>query len=769
MSSRLWSVFAGTVAVVALAASAHGANILWKGSSNDYWSVGTNWNGGVAPSNPSTDTPYFDGTDLGGTNIVDPENLSSASNTWTIGGLTLANPTNGGYTISIGTGDTLVVNGALTAWQYSDTVTHQGLYTIVTGAVFQVGTAGQKADLTVAKGTGSSWMNLQGTLTVACQGFQGYLRDLTVGYRNLNADYTEMGVLDLRGTPIVGGTLQANNIYVGWKGRDGGSYIQINEGCALQALQARTNLYIGYFGNDAAIGNPANNYSLPTNVSVIVGQDAANRGAVIIGQGGQQEQYSASGWQGKGRLVAATGGTFTAYLTGLTVGYSSFDNANARGYGILDVRGMSNVLIDVSGTTVFGEATGANGCYTATGRFARATINTGNLRVGVGGLGTRSGFVELDGTVATVTNNVTVGTAGRLNVRLNGAAAGVCLSNADASAFAITVGGVHDLNFVQDQSGGETGVYWALRWKGDHKSALYAMHGDGRLSWTSAVPSKTVGVLYDTNALWTYVTISNSWPPTAVARDRTFPVYSPTQRVVVTVGDIDGGSFDANTTIVSRTISCPQDQDLGDTNVTLVGANAYVVTLTVSNALGASDSAACTVTLFSPAATAGDVIWSGGSIEADTWSRGENWSGGVAPTNPTAGVLTFANVDMTTNIVNPGSYFGYTNIWAVGGLIYANTLVGGHTTVIDAGRTLLVNGALSAWFYSSAINGLSATITGGVLQVGTSTQSVDFAVVRGTSGNWGDFIGTLKIACEGFRPYIRDLCVGYRLDTDNAD
>jgi hypothetical protein len=118
--------------------------------------------------------------------------------------------------------------------------------------------------------------------------------------------------------------------------------------------------------------------------------------------------------------------------------------------------------------------------------------------VGVGGSGTCSGLLELNGTRFEVLNSATIGAAGTMNVTLNGAAAGISVAVSGESAFAIDTGGKLNLTFSSDPSDPRAD-YWGLKLAGDRVSELTPMIDDTIVINKTALSSRYfngVGVHY---------------------------------------------------------------------------------------------------------------------------------------------------------------------------------------------------------------------------------------------------------------------------------
>jgi len=759
-------------------------DLTWSGASTEgtEWRRSANWSGNQVPANPTTGRMTFGNTgivtDATITNTVDPEDYSGSLASWTVGGLHYANYMAGGHNTQINAGKSLVVDGDFSAWHGigTDHSTYSGQKASITGGTLQVGTEETPRDMRVVHNT--KWLGIQGVLTVRTKGFVPHVRDLLVEYCDellAGGPRTSTAVLDIQDTPIVGGTLAVRNLHVARGSYNGAGTIRLNAASNLQNLQIAGACNVGV-SSVGLIGDPNNGNKLPGGVNVSIGVDEAARGSLTMGVDGWAQDWT-SAWEGRGTLIASGGGSFTAYLTSMTVGLSEHNHTNALGTGTLDLAAMDSVMLDVAGPVRIGEATQTNGRFVAKVVLPQGTASVGSLNVGVGGLGTRSGLLQLNNTRFSA-YAAAIGATGTVDTNVDGASCGLSIEDPAGTALSVADGGKINVVFLQDELA-PSAMYWGLRWKGDHKSALYALNTAGKLFWDdAAVAPKTAGVYYDPDTDYTCVTVRAAWPPTAVAKDLAIDIYPPDhETVVLSADDIDGGSFDpSGLEIVERTISCPQDTDADPATVTLTGAGDYEVTLTIKNSGGETASDTGTVTLAIPTPSTGNLLWVGTDPAKPLWTRSVNWQGGTPPANPTTGTITFNNVGLATdatvtNVVNPQDYFDSLDTWTVGGLIYANYTAGGHNTQISDGKTLVVAGNLLAWYNIGVDHtmyaGMKTTISGGTLQVGTPDLPGDLFLSYIPATGWRGVRGTLTISATALTPYLRDVVIAASDDHRN--
>ncbi|MEI6971882.1 MAG: glycine-rich domain-containing protein [bacterium] len=149
-------------------------------------------------------------------------------------------------------------------------------------------------------------------------------------------------------------------------------------------------------------------------------------------------------------------------------------------------------------------------------------------------------------------------------------------------------------------------------------------------------------------------------------------------------------------------------------------------------------------------------IWDGEGDPNGNWSLSLNWTDDLAPSNPTAGTLTFNN----TGIAHSNTIVDTSR--QVGGLTYANT-VGVYTAALS-GNSLTVTGMVAV-----GVNGTgSAAVSGaGSLAIGTATAAGSLQVGSGSSSGTGTLLLTNNTAVSiGTSGNRGDLRLGYTFTTD---
>ena len=198
--------------------------------------------------------------------------------------------------------------------------------------------------------------------------------------------------------------------------------------------------------------------------------------------------------------MAATGGTFTAWLNYLDVAvnvdgdYDPSQSRTALGTGTLDLRAMRGVALNVV-TARVGQC-GTGNVYLPSGSVTAAV-----LRVGTSG---GASVLDLRDTRFAVGTLFTNGPLGTVRTHVSGASCGLDVTNGAAGSFGISTGGVYNLVFEQtppiDQD------CWGLRLAGDWQALLTAYTSDGRITWdlSAVTPARRAafGVYYRNGFTW---------------------------------------------------------------------------------------------------------------------------------------------------------------------------------------------------------------------------------------------------------------------------
>jgi len=274
-----------------------------------------------------------------------------------------------------------------------------------------------------------------------------------------------------------------------------------------------------------------NDWRLPTGMNVIVGdKDNDLPGTLYIGR--KSGSVNAA--------LIPDGGDFTAYLNEFQVGIHYGTSGNA--FGLLDLRDVGNWSLEATTAAIGGTAgSGVDGrgeVYLPTG-----TASVGALEIGNQPLGTGSGYLELDGTDFQIASSLTVRKGGHIFVNVNGESCGIDLQG---DTFTMESGSLITINFTQDQQT-PNGVYYGLKWSGEHAGELGAFSAAGKLAWTMdpAIEGKRIAVIEEGGD--TYVALVDATilqPPVAAAKDATRVLLGDS--VSVTALEIDDNSYDPN-------------------------------------------------------------------------------------------------------------------------------------------------------------------------------------------------------------------------------
>jgi len=380
------------------------------------------------------------------------------------------------------------------------------------GIAVKVGTSlASRGNIYLATSDGGSAANT-GNLILSGGSFESYLDTLYVASGTQHGPGT--AILDLSTTPIVNGTLDINNLYVG-NGRGANGTMKLTSTSALTTVKVNTTLNIGASSGTGKIGynNGSGTYVMPSGIAWTIGT-AGNRASVNVGVGD-------GGAPANGALILS-GGSMDARISTLYVGVSPTSNYGA-GTGTLDLRN----------TPLIGNGLDVETMLVATGRNdnGKVYLGTGTANVGTTTLGSAdiygstSGLLELYGTNFKVNTLMTMnGYGGRINSHVQGVSAGLNITNSP-TALSIdplsTVSTGEGLNIVFANNpllatsigtgAASDNVYWGLRWAGNHTSDLTALLGadltngtgsDDRLRWTAsalsgAFNSSAVSIFYD--------------------------------------------------------------------------------------------------------------------------------------------------------------------------------------------------------------------------------------------------------------------------------
>ena len=726
--------------------TAWAATITWTGGGElENWSDMNNWDSGIPGS---ADTALFGEAGVGTTTVLDPQNLPGAPDEWTIGGLTASNTT-GDHGIDLGS-KLLSIDGNLS-------VGVQALAKTLAISNGSLVIGSESARRSIYLGVNDRWNPPQssGTLVLSSVNLEAWLNDCVVGQ---GGEHRADAVLDLQNAVIPSGVFRANRLQVGYapNGRTTG-YLKLSSSTGLTDVFVTNELRIGSDNGLGRIGDPNDNYRLPANVSFTLGVQDVTRCAMYVG--------GPSHWGGPsdGLLEASAGGAFNAYLGTLIVGEHS-NGTDESALGILDLSAMDSIQMDVQNIRIAASNPAGDPNRNEMKGYVYlppGAVNAGTLIVCNAGIQPESAkaeaVLELNGTVCAVATSATVGPKGTLTTTLSGLPAGLDL----ADGAMLTATGIVHVVFAQPPSNPE-GIYWGLRWSGNHLAQLLSLKNDGHLTWDSSAIEGTVDVIYDVATDATYVAVVQAQankPPIARVKDISV-AYDPAMgetSVTVDVTDVDDGSFDPDgpEDVADIRIFCTNDiEDPDDPHtVTLNTPDAFIVTLTIEDVAGLTGSAECTVTVFNPEPTQSNLTWSGlAGSEHLQWNWGLNWVGSNPPANPTAGTLTFADL---AAVIDGSVTSTLDEDRTIGGLIGANA-AGDHNIDLTSQR-LTVLGNLTV---GQQVLARTLTVSNGTLQIGSAAQKQN--IFLGIDDRWSppQSSGTLVLSGVSLEAWLNDCVVG---------
>ena len=308
------------------------------------------------------------------------------------------------------------------------------------------------------------------------------------------------GVLDLQGARLVNGQIRVETLFIGREDNAVGR-ILLSEATGLRELVITQSLEIGNSGGYGRIGMVGDE-RLPDGVKVRLGVGPEARASFKMAS-----QSSRLGADSNGSLIAGEGGDFIAYLNNLTVGQRGVNPWGVRSLGMLDLRGMDEVWMDVDHMAI---ALRESAVQTVSGYTARGEVYlpTGTVTVrdlsiaktpSDGGLA--EGLLDLSGTHVSVSGQFLLGTGGathseglgRVVIRLFGQSSGLDLA-ADAN---VEIGERGRIELIfESASEPPVDAYYGLRWEGDHRQFLQEMvqAEPARLIWDDAKAGGTVSI-----------------------------------------------------------------------------------------------------------------------------------------------------------------------------------------------------------------------------------------------------------------------------------
>jgi hypothetical protein len=464
---------------VAAPSAGTGSSLTWDGGATlslmtrQEWFWDNNWVGDVAPSNPTLGAITFGDTGRG---------VNRVETNRTIGGLTVNNTA--GTNIFDLVGGRLTVRGATDVSPVHHGAGNNWAAAVFTNGTLQVGTPSAPQNLTIGLDpAGSPYYS--GYMKVAAGStFEGYIKRLGIGVDGAAG----RGTLDLRGATVAGGVLRAGQLVManlGWGGAPNRPCeIRLDNATAITGIEITNTCDMGVNQcNTCWIGDPANNTNLPPGVNFKVGVNTAGRGRIRLAMDAYYNLL--------GRIVATTNGTFTGYLTELTVGGMSWQDLSDA---LLDVSAMTNLVLDCSGTVGVPGGDSSLSRYNARLKLPPGTGITKDVRIGVPTNMNSSALLQLRSTVLTVTNLATVGIRGTVSNVVDGASGG--LDIASTASLVVSNGGKITIVFKQARVLDSNNVYWGLRLAGNQVAALQTLQSDGKLGWNDAAMAPRVAEIF---------------------------------------------------------------------------------------------------------------------------------------------------------------------------------------------------------------------------------------------------------------------------------
>jgi len=526
-------------------------NVTWVGGAfleldpRKEWFWGGNWDGGKPPANPTAATVYFRDSDLSDTVAKllapIPDADGQPTDTWTIGNFRAGNTT-GRHILDLG-GKTLDVSGELRVQRYdqgnADMAIKNGTLSIGTDLFLY---NNSRLDLSEMGGTP---LNIANTLRVNSGGQLTLAGGITLpgSLYSLEVGTSGTASLDLRGTQIVGGTLELENLVLGGGNAYGDLYIDADTFQTLKVLQKMHLNAEGQRGQ-ARIGTDDTWY-LPYGTNIYVGEDAENRGELIMANSGGYLSNRHS------YLRASGGGEFEAWLTTFTVA-NTWGTQEGPMRGTLDLRGVDEFFLDA--------LTARIGTNTGTQRVeGRAYLPAGNATVGTLIIGdsvlTSVSLLELHGTDFSIRSSATLNETAEVVINVGDTSCGLDLpefqnGDPESDPFALTIadGGVIKINFIEIPA--HEGIHYGLKWESDKEAELLALAAADKLVVdTSALAdyAPVWDIEYDETSNATYVALTVTvpdYPVYAFSYDVPDATYADTDVVVpVTFATVEEGTL----------------------------------------------------------------------------------------------------------------------------------------------------------------------------------------------------------------------------------
>ena len=449
--------------------TATGSPIIWSGAATKTlmdrpeWFWGTNWQGNAAPADTTTAEVRFEDAGLGTSELTMDRTVGTLTSANTagehiivLGGKRLAIPPGGTLRTgnSVGTSSMTIING-----------------TLVLGT--DEGSADLRLGINGAATGHVSNLKIEGTI------------EAHIGKLHVANAWENGATLDLTQAQIQGGVLAVDELIISShpdSARNG--FLLLGES-TLTGIVVADVLTIGKAGT-GRIGDPGN-YDLPAGVSMQIGSEGSPA-TLAIGT----ESWGRVGAPANGRLVATSGGSFEAWLTTMDVATRGGNPWGGHTNGIVDLRPMGgDVTIDADATQigVRNTANATNSDCIGSVYLGGGTLTTGSLAIGQnssGAYGRRvEGLLQLEnGAKATVSDSFIIGTGvsdaasyGRVVSLVGGSSTGLHI---EAGA-TVEIGDRARIEITFSQTPAGSGLFWGLRWGGDHVQDINDLVADGRL------------------------------------------------------------------------------------------------------------------------------------------------------------------------------------------------------------------------------------------------------------------------------------------------
>ena len=474
-----------TVVVVdASASSRETGAVVWSGGDpigRRQWIWGANWIGGNAPANPTQADVFFmlDGSS------TDETITNELEDDWAVGKLRFRTPegstaTNIRHTTDLA-GYTLTA-GHLWISQYGGggNLGNGGSVGVtINNGTLQIGSEQAKGDLLVSNAV---WYNAAAELIFGTGvTLRPYLRNMYVGE---NADQAPAGeaAIDFGSASIENNELKAENVRISTGKRT--AAIKLYAGNQVERIEVSGSLKIGdgaaasgRFG-DPALTDVDGNWKLAPNTHVRVGTDENTRGELIIGRSTLAGAY--------GALVMSEGGSFNAYLTDLQVGTKLASSGYWQSrHAFLDLRSVASFSLDAQNVKIGPAAAVKSDAARAEVRLPAGLAKVSNLQVGHPSTANNcSALLQLAGTTTQVSGQTDVGDSGTILIEVGGTSSGLDL--AAGAGLTVQDGALPANNGkirIVFSTPSASGLYWGLRWEGDHAADLQALADVGKLTW----------------------------------------------------------------------------------------------------------------------------------------------------------------------------------------------------------------------------------------------------------------------------------------------